>query len=62
MLCEPMLRGSHYNFIYTAAGAVFLFFVIGNMSVCKFIIKFIISLTSLIIKSAQQYEKIHFFL
>ena len=37
------------------------FFVIGNMSVFKFIIKFVISLTSLIIKSAQQFEKIHIF-
>ena len=37
------------------------FFVIGNMSVCKSIIKFVISLTSLIIKSAQQFEKIHIF-
>ena len=37
------------------------FFVIDNMSVCKSIIKFVISLTSLIIKSAQQFEKIHIF-
>ena len=37
------------------------FFVIGNMSVFKFIIKFLISLTSLIIKNAQQFEKIHIF-
>ena len=37
------------------------FFVIGNMSVCKSIIKFVISLTSLIIKSAQQFEKIYIF-
>ena len=37
------------------------FFVIGNMLVCKSIIKFVISLTSLIIKSAQQFEKIHIF-
>ena len=37
------------------------FFVIGNMSVCKSIIKFVISLISLIIKSAQQFEKIHIF-
>ena len=38
------------------------FFVIGNMSVCKSIIKFVISLISLIIKNAQQFEKIHIFL
>ena len=37
------------------------FFVIGNMSICKSIIKFVIFLTSLIIKSAQQFEKIHIF-
>ena len=37
------------------------FFVIGNMSVCKSIIKFVISLTSLIIKNAQQFEKIYIF-
>ena len=37
------------------------FFVIGNMSVCKSIVKFVISITSLIIKSAQQFEKIHIF-
>ena len=37
------------------------FFVIGNMSVFKSIIKFVISLTSLIIKSAQQFEKIYIF-
>ena len=37
------------------------FFVIGNMSVCKSIVKFVISITSLIIKSAQQFEKIHTF-
>ena len=37
------------------------FFVIGNMSVCKSIIKFVMSLISLIIKSAQQSEKIHIF-
>ena len=36
-------------------------FVIGNMSVCKSIIKFMISLISLIIKSAQQFEKIYIF-
>ena len=35
--------------------------MIGNMSVCKSIIKFMISITSLIIKSAQQFEKIHIF-
>ena len=38
------------------------FFVIGNMSVCKFIIKFVISLISLIIKNAQQFKKIHTFI
>ena len=38
------------------------FFMIDNMSVCKCIVKFVISLTSLIIKSAQQYKKIHIFL
>ena len=37
------------------------FFVIGNMSVCKSIVKFVISLTSLIIKNAQQFEKIYIF-
>ena len=37
------------------------FFMIGNMSVCKSIVKFVISLTSLIIKSVQQFEKIHIF-
>ena len=37
------------------------FFVIGNISVFKSIVKFVISLTSLIIKSAQQFEKIHIF-
>ena len=37
------------------------FFVIGNMSIYKSIVKFVISLTSLIIKSAQQLEKIHNF-
>ena len=37
------------------------FFVISNMSVCKFIVKFIISLTSLIIKSAYQNKKIYIF-
>ena len=37
------------------------FFVIGNMSVCKSIIKFVISLISLIIKSAQQFENFHIF-
>ena len=37
------------------------FFVIGNMSVCKSIIKFVISIISLIIKSAQQFENFHIF-
>ena len=37
------------------------FFVISNMLVCKFIVKFIISLTSLIIKNAYQYKKIYIF-
>ena len=37
------------------------FLLIGNMSVCKSIVKFVISITSLIIKSAQQFEKIHTF-
>ena len=37
------------------------FFVIGNMSVCKSIVKFVITLTILIIKSAQQFEEIHIF-
>ena len=37
------------------------FFVICNISVCKSIVKFAISLTSLIIKSAQLFEKIHIF-
>ena len=37
------------------------FFMIGNMSVCKSIVKFVISLTSLIIKSVQQFEKNHIF-
>ena len=38
------------------------FFVIGNMLICKSIVKFVISLTSLIIKSAQQFlKKIIFF-
>ena len=37
------------------------FFMIGNMSVCKSIVKIVISLTSLIIKSVQQFEKIHIF-
>ena len=37
------------------------FFVVDNMLVCKSIVKFIISLTSLIIKSAQQFLKIHIF-
>ena len=38
------------------------FFVIGNMSIYKSIIKFVISLTSLIIKSAQPFKKIHIFI
>ena len=37
------------------------FFVIDNMSIYKSIVKFIISLTSLIIKSAQSFEKIRIF-
>ena len=37
------------------------FFVIGNMSICKSIVKFVISLTSLIIKSAQQFFKKSYF-
>ena len=37
------------------------FFMIGNMSVWKSIIKFVISLTLLIIKSAQQFENVHIF-
>ena len=37
------------------------FFVIGNMSIYKSIIKFVIFLTSLIIKSAQPFKKIHIF-
>ena len=37
------------------------FFVIGNMSIYKSIIKFVIFLTSLIIKSAQPFEKIQNF-
>ena len=37
------------------------FFVIDNMSIYKSIVKFVISLTSLIIKSAQSFEKIHIF-
>ena len=40
---------------------LFIYFVISNMSVFKFIVKFVISLTSLIIKSVQQFEKIHIF-
>ena len=37
------------------------FFVINNMSIYKSIVKFVISITSLIIKSAQPFEKIHIF-
>ena len=37
------------------------FFVIGNMSIYKFIVKFVTSPTSLIIKSAQPFEKIQIF-
>ena len=37
------------------------FFVIGNMSIYKSIIKFVISLTSLIIKNAQPFKKICIF-
>ena len=37
------------------------FLVIGNMSVCKSTVKFVMFLTSLIIKSAQPFEKIHIF-
>ena len=35
--------------------------MIDNMSIYKSIVKFVISLTSLIIKSAQLFEKIHIF-
>ena len=37
------------------------FFVIDNLSIYKFMVKFVISLTSPIIKSAQSFEKIHIF-
>ena len=37
------------------------FFVIDNMSIYKSIVKFVIFLTSLIIKSAQSFEKIRIF-
>ena len=37
------------------------FFVIGNTSIYKSVVKFMISITSLIIKSAQPFEKIHIF-
>ena len=37
------------------------FFVIGNMSIYKSIIKFVISLTSLIIKNAEPFKKICIF-
>ena len=37
------------------------FFVIGNMSLCKFIVKFVICLTSLIIKVHNHLKKIQFF-
>ena len=33
--------------------------IISNMSVYKFLVKFVISLTSLIIKSIQRFENIH---
>ena len=33
------------------------FFIINNMSIYKFIVKFVISLTLLIIKSAQLFKK-----
>ena len=35
--------------------------IISNMSVYKFLVKFVISLTSLIIKSIQRFENIHIF-
>ena len=37
------------------------FFVIDNMSIYKTIVKFLISLTSLIIKSAKPFKKIYIF-
>ena len=37
------------------------FFVISNMSICKLIVKFVVFITSLIMKSAQPSEKIHIF-
>ena len=37
------------------------FFVIGNMSTYKFIVKFVIFPTSLIIKNAQPFKKIQIF-
>ena len=37
------------------------FFMISNMSIYKSIVKLMISITSLIIKSAQPFEKIHIF-
>ena len=39
----------------------YFFFVIGNMLGYKSIVKFVISLTSLIIKTAQPFEKIYIF-
>ena len=36
-------------------------FVISNMSICKSIVKFVIFITSLVIKCAQQLKKIHIF-
>ena len=38
------------------------FFVIGNMSVCKSIVKFVISITSLIIKVHNHLKKFIFFI
>ena len=35
--------------------------MIGNMSICKFTVKFVITLILQVIKSAQQFEKIHIF-
>ena len=37
------------------------FFVIGNILIYKSIVKFVIFLTSLIIKNAHPFEKIHIF-
>ena len=36
-------------------------FVISNMSICKSIVKFVIFITLLIIKCAQQFKKIYIF-